>query len=245
MIAAITGQGPKLVMIHGWASSAETMQGLAAEFDDAFEVHCLDLPGHGRAATGRVDVGLDEMIESARDYVESLGEPVILVGWAMGALVALAVAAQLKVKALVCMGTPSGGAEFGPAFEKMAQRLVRDWPRYVRSSVDVIVGDRVSVEVHAWMCRIMQGTHPSVARRSLLDVARSQPRSYAAKVSAPVLVLHGAEDKISPVSIAEDLRTSLQVPHVKVYEKIGHAPFLEIREQTVTDIRTFLAEVSQ
>lgn len=244
MTAAITGKGPKLVMIHGWASSAETMQGLAAEFDGDFEVHCLDLPGHGRAATGRLDVGLEAMIAGARDYIRGLGEPVIVVGWAMGALVALAVAAEVPLKALVCIGTPSGGAEFGPAFEKMAQRLVRDWPRYVRSSVDVIVGDRVSPEVHAWMCRIMQGTHPSLARRSLLDVAQSQPAAYAARVSAPVLVLHGAEDKISPVAIAETLRASLPSAQVTVYERVGHAPFLEIREQTVADIKAFLDAVA-
>lgn len=240
MKSLITGTGPKIVLIHGWAASARIMTPLAAALDDAYECHCIDLPGHGSAAEGRIDIGLDAMIAKTTDYVRGLDEPVVLIGWAMGALISLAVASQVSVKGAICMGTPSGGAEFGPAFEKMASRLVRDWPRYVRSSVDVIVGDRVSPEMHGHICAIMQGTSPSLARRTLLEVALADPMAHAARVDAPVLVLHGEDDKISPVAIARTLGEALPKAKVTIYSGIGHAPFLEHRDDTIASIKQFL-----
>jgi len=243
MRATITGTGPRLVLVHGWAASARLMGTLAAEFDAAFECHCIDLPGHGSAAEGRIDVGLQEMIAETAAYVRGLGEPVVLLGWAMGALVSLAVASKVPVRGLVCIGTPSGGAEFGPAFEKMAGRLVRDWPRYVRSSVDAITGGNVSPEMHGFICSVMQATSPSLARRSLLEVAQADPVAFAGKVAAPALVLHGEADRISPVAIAATLGAALPHATVKLYPGIGHAPFLESRDETISDIKQFLEKL--
>lgn len=240
MNASITGAGARIVLIHGWAGSARIMSPLASDLDGAYECHCIDLPGHGSTASGRIDIGLDAMITETADYVRALGAPVILLGWAMGALISLAVATRVAVKGVICIGTPSGGAELGPAFEKMADRLVHDWPRYVRSSVDVIVGDRVSPEMHGYIRSIMQATSPSLARRTLLEVARTDPAAYAVKVDAPVLVLHGEEDKISPVSIARKLGEVLTNAKVTLYPGIGHAPFLEHRAATTASIKHFL-----
>ncbi|MDI3470572.1 MAG: hypothetical protein OJF62_002635 [Pseudolabrys sp.] len=240
MRALITGSGSKIVLVHGWAASAHLMCTLAAEFDRSFECHCIDLPGHGASVEGRVDVDLDEMVAGTAAYVRGLNEPVVLLGWAMGALISLAVAAQVQVRGLVCIGTPSGGAEFGPAFEKMAGRLVRDWPRYVRSSVDAITGGKVSPEMHEFICSIMRQTPPSLARRTLLEVAQADLASFVEKVEAPTLVLHGEQDKISPVAIAGTLGSKLRNAKVKLYPEVGHAPFLEHRDETVADIRSFL-----
>lgn len=243
MKVTITGSGPKLVLIHGWASSARLMGLLAADLDASFECHCIDLPGHGAAAEGRIDVGLEGMIEQAAGYVRLLGEPVVLVGWAMGALISLAVASRASVRGVICIGTPSGGAEYGPAFEKMASRLVRDWPRYVRSSVDAITGGNVSPEMHAFLCQVMQATSPSLARKTLLEVAQTDPLGFAREVVAPALILHGEEDQISPVAIASSLKEAMPEAILKTYPGTGHAPFLEKRDETIADIRQFLEQL--
>ena len=42
-----SGQGPNLVLLHGWGSSSKVWQYVAGELGKKFQVWCIDLPGHG------------------------------------------------------------------------------------------------------------------------------------------------------------------------------------------------------
>lgn len=241
MRVRVSGSGAPVVLIHGWAASGRVLEGLAANLeDDAYETHTLDLPGHGGSIAGRVDLSLDELTGAVIEYVGGLPAPPILIGWAMGALIALKVAASTPLRAGICIGTPSGGAEFGPIFEKMASRMLRDWPRYVRSSVDAIVGDRVSPEMHGFLVETMLQTPLPLARRSLLEVAASDPAGWARATTCPLLFVHGSEDKISPLEISRRLSTLAPQATLKTYEGVGHAPFLEDQARFLADVREFL-----
>lgn len=235
-----SGTGPDVVLIHGWSASGRMMEPIAMALDERFTCHVVDLPGHGFGVEGRVDPSLGDLVAAVDDYVAGLANPPVLIGWAMGALIALGVGARRSLRGIVGIGTASGGGELGPAFEKMASRMARDWPRYVRSSVDAIVGDRVSPEMHAFVVETMQQTPPSLARRTLLDVARTDAKLWAADVACPVLYQHGAEDVISPLAVARALEAATPQATLKVYDGIGHAPFLETREPFLADLDHFL-----
>lgn len=240
MRVRVGGSGPVILLVHGWATSGRVMEGVAADLEDAYETHVLDLPGHGAPVDGRVDLSLDNIIEPVAEYVGGLPSPPILLGWAMGALVTLKITAGTDVRAGICIGTPSGGPEFGPAFEKMASRMSRDWPRYVRSSVDAIVGDRVSPEMHQFLCEMMHETPLSLARRTLVAVAAIDPTEWAAASDCPLLFVHGSADKISPVDVSRRLASAAPKATLKVYEGAGHAPFLENRAEFLADLNVFL-----
>ena len=38
---------PVLALVHGWGMNARVFDALAAALADVFDVHALDLPGHG------------------------------------------------------------------------------------------------------------------------------------------------------------------------------------------------------
>ncbi|MGE5165788.1 MAG: alpha/beta fold hydrolase [Sphingobacteriales bacterium] len=239
----ISGSGPAVVFIHGWAASGRVMQGMAMDLERKYETHVLDLPGHGDAVTGRTDFTLAELMQPVIDYVGDMAAPPALVGWAMGAMISLKVAATTKVRGAICIGTPSGGPEHGPVFEKLAARMSRDWPRYVRSSVDAIVGDRVSLEMHQFIRAVMQQTPPSLARRTLIEVAKHDPTEWARQIDCPILYVHGAEDKISPVAVSEALAKASPKGILKIYDGIGHAPFLEAYEAFLADMNAFMETI--
>jgi len=243
MRVQISGSGPAVVLIHGWAVSGRVMQGMAMDLESKYETHVLDLPGHGDAVAGRTDLALADLMEPVLDYVRAMPTPPALVGWAMGAMISLKVASTVKVRGALCIGTPSGGPEHGPVFEKLAARMSRDWPRYVRSSVDAIVGDRVSPEMHQFMRSIMERTSPSLARRTLIEVAKHNPTEWAQQADCPILYVHGAEDKISPVAVSEGLAKASPQGSLKVYDGIGHAPFLESYEAFSADMKEFMEKI--
>ncbi|HRA24442.1 MAG TPA: alpha/beta fold hydrolase, partial [Usitatibacteraceae bacterium] len=45
----LAGQGPDLVLLHGWGLHGGVWQGLARELAPAFRLHLVDLPGHGHS----------------------------------------------------------------------------------------------------------------------------------------------------------------------------------------------------
>ncbi len=45
----VTGQGPDLVLIHGWALQGGVFAPLVQRLADRFTLHCVDLPGHGHS----------------------------------------------------------------------------------------------------------------------------------------------------------------------------------------------------
>lgn len=240
MRSRVSGSGPVIVLVHGWAASGRIMEGVAADLESAYETHVLDLPGHGALVDGRVDLSLDEITRAVIEYVRDLPSPPIMLGWAMGALIALRVGAEADVRAAICIGTPSGGPDFGGAFEKMASRMARDWPRYVRSSAEAIVGDRVSPEMMEFLRATMLQTPLPQAYRTLMDVAACDPTNWVKQSTYPILFVHGSDDKISPVEVSERLSTTAGDATLRVYSGIGHAPFLEDRAQFLTDLALFL-----
>lgn len=244
MRVRVSGAGPAIVLIHGWAASGRILEGVAAHLEDTYETHVLDLPGHGEPVEGRVDLSLDELASPVAAYVRRLPSPPVLLGWAMGAMITLKIAASTDLRAGICVGTPSGGPEFGPSFEKLAARMTRDWPRYVRSSVDAIVGDRVSPEMHDFLRQTMLQTPLSLARRTLVQVAGHDPTEWVTATKCPLLFVHGSEDKISPLAVSERLSAAATAATLKVYQGIGHAPFLEDRDRFLTDVTSFLENLN-
>jgi pimeloyl-[acyl-carrier protein] methyl ester esterase len=232
------GRGQDLVLVHGWAASGRVFDGVVTALAEDHRCSVVDLPGHGAAAESW-DVGLEELVEAVRAQVARFDRPPRLVGWAMGALIGLEVAARVPVRSLVCVGTASGGPDAAAGFTKMAELMVRDWPRFARSSADMIVGDRVSSELHGFLTRMMTDTPLSVARRTILDVAESDARVPAADVDRPVLYVHGSEDRISPLSVGQQLAETTERSQLVVYDGVGHAPHLEDPDRFLADVRSF------
>ena len=42
------GQGPTIVLVHGWAMHSGIWQDFAEQLAKQYQVICLDLPGHGQ-----------------------------------------------------------------------------------------------------------------------------------------------------------------------------------------------------
>lgn len=233
------GTGEPVVLIHGWASHGRVFDSVVADLSADHECHVIDLPGHGSAASGHRDAGFEDMLDAVTDHVAGLATPPRLLGWAMGAMISLAVANRAKTRELVCIGTASGGEDFEGVFTKMAERMSPDWPRFARSSVDTIVGDRVSPEMHAFLTDMMTSTPLEVARRTLVEVGRRDPEPWAAAIDSPILFVHGSEDRISPVSVSERLAAAAPNATLNVYDGSGHAPHLEDPARFMADVHSF------
>ncbi|MGW4211958.1 alpha/beta fold hydrolase [Lentzea sp. NPDC004789] len=88
------GDGPPAVYVHGLGGSATNWTDLAAQLRDHVRGYSLDLPGFGRSEPiPGYDFSLAAHARTVIKYLETLGEPVHLLGNSMGGAISVITAA--------------------------------------------------------------------------------------------------------------------------------------------------------
>lgn len=102
-----TGEGPRLILLHGFTQTGACLADLAAELADDFTVIVPDLPGHGHSAAVHASVA-----DAAALLADACG-PGVWFGYSMGGRHALHVAVEHPevVHGLVVLGATAGIAD--------------------------------------------------------------------------------------------------------------------------------------
>jgi len=93
----ISGQGPALVLLHGWGLHGGIWETVLPKLTENFTVYNVDLPGFGHSAIYNGDYNLDYLVESVHSVLAD-SETCYLMGWSLGGLVAKALAFRYPEK---------------------------------------------------------------------------------------------------------------------------------------------------
>jgi pimeloyl-ACP methyl ester carboxylesterase len=112
------GDGPAVLLVHGWGSRASRLGGVAAAlFDAGFRVVAYDAPAHGES-TGRF-ASLPEFARALGDVAQSVGPIYGLVGHSLGgAAVAMAMRHGLTARRAVLIAPPADVRIFSDLFAR-------------------------------------------------------------------------------------------------------------------------------
>ena len=90
------GNGPSLVLLHGWAFNSDIFQSLVDKYKTNYRITVIDLPGHGRSND------VDGNIESwCNELIKLIPEQSILLGWSLGGLLSTYIASQIEISKLI------------------------------------------------------------------------------------------------------------------------------------------------
>lgn len=181
-------RGPVLVFLHGWGDSRiGALSRIESLAPAAARLIAWDLPGHGEApgvsaqGADEVRVVLDllaELLHAARGAATEPQPPVVLMGWSMGAGIALHTAAEAAGRGLTVHGVIAEAPYRLPATP--ARRMLVSWG----------LPWRLNLAPALWLLGALHGVGP---RWKGFD-----RRVVAARLACPLLVLHGDTDAISP-----------------------------------------------
>lgn len=245
--------GPPLVLVHGFSVSLESWDGWAAALSDEYRVVRYDLLGHGLTGPDPQErYAPVARAEFLAELLDALGlERVNLAGNSLGGLVAWRFAAlypeRVERLVLVDPGVYSINGvtdEPAPVPAAMAAFLRLAPEAGVRQGIEFVYADdaKVTDARVAIMRDMMRRRGVGDALVAHLKVfTLPDPEPDLARITAPTLILWGAQDIIIPPAQAEDMARAIPNARVILYDDLGHAPQEEDPERSARDARAFLA----
>lgn len=237
-----------VVLSHGYAEHARRYDHVAQRFGDAGLVtYTLDHRGHGRSGGKRV------WLKQLSDYTDDFAALVdiaagdypdlnrIVLGHSMGGGIVFAygaehpedyvamvlsgpaVAAQLEVPRPLAVAAKL----LGSAFPGAAVRTL---------DADAVSRDPEVVAKYKSDPLVYHGKFPAGVSRALLQVGENQPQ-LAAKLTKPLLIVHGDKDRLISVEGSRMLVANAASADVtlKVYQGLFHEVFNEPEKDDVLD----------
>jgi pimeloyl-ACP methyl ester carboxylesterase len=247
------GQGPLIVLVHGFTGSKENWLPVMRELARTHRVVAPDLPGWGDSERREgADYGPVAQAERLRAFLATLdARPVLLLGHSMGGqIVGLLAARDPDVADRIGLMS-SAGVRF--ADNEFGRRvLAGENPFQVtdRASLDAYLGivftDPPWVPWPASRALIAQRRNDVAFEQHVLDGIGRGPESLLlqdemAKISAPVLLLWCRDDRVIDVSAAEIFHRGLRDSRTVLLAGCGHMPMMAQPQNVALAIEEFLA----
>jgi pimeloyl-ACP methyl ester carboxylesterase len=236
------GKGPDILLIHGIPGMAEDWEELVNELAASYRVTMYDRPGHGFSSFQYHASPLVYNMEIAAGLKSALSlDDVIVVGHSYGSTVALALAVHDTpgIKGYVLLSA----ASFPAGGYKLYHRIV-GFPVAGRGLIRIIRGSILPPAMEAKLNSYFNPNremmpedyyttriHFFIQVKSLVSSSREEAffnRDITAieqdygNITKPVLLVHGENDKVIPLSLARDLDSTLPDSRMVVLKETGH-----------------------
>lgn len=231
----------KVYLIHGWGANRYVFDDFSQYFPKHWQVHCLDLTGHGEADFAGV-FGINQEVERLASQIDD-GSYVF--GWSLGGLLALLMAARFphKVKALCVMASfaklqatpdyPEGLSQI--ALQKMIPLFEQDYAKYMQQFLQLqmmYAKDRQHI-IADILPKMVQAGSPKALQAALNAAVDADARAELANIQVPTLLIYGAKDMITPPCMGEFISKHLPFAQFHLLPQAAHAPFLSHAKECV------------
>ena len=240
---------PDLALIHGWGLGHGIWTPCVELLNAFSHIYPVKLPGYGEVS----DSG-ETFTQVARSITNALPAGITLCGWSLGSLLAMqaALLAPERVGQLILVaGTPC-----------FAQR--DDWKDAQPASLLNGFADAVDHDAKATLQRfaalmnqadtkarqisreitrgVLSSSLPPVAtlQRGLAWLRDIDLRDRLPEIACPVLLIHGENDPLMPLSAARWLAERLPQAQLEIFCGAAHAPFLNDPERFARLVGDFL-----
>lgn len=231
-------------------------QPLIDKLPEWVDAQAIDLPGHGQRCDESFR-NLDDLTRDVQKYCieyKKHDQPLILVGWSLGALPCLKVAAESpdSVDALMVVSSnpcfvSRENWNYGigtEIFDQFAQSLKDNFSGTIRRflSLQVKGSESGRVILRDLREKILQQPRPgeSSLDAGLEILKQTNLCSLLENIKQPVSWVLGGQDGLVKVELAEVLNEYIGQAELQIYKKSGHAPFLSHTDEFMQQLMSFM-----
>jgi pimeloyl-ACP methyl ester carboxylesterase len=245
----LKGEGPPLVLLHGYVGDRRMWRPQIEALSDEFTVVAWDAPGYGGSSDPPESFALSEFADCLAAFIEALGlGRVHVLGISFGGGLALELYSRHPElpMTLVLASAYAGWAGSLPAEvveERLTQalRLADMAPdELVTELMPTMLTDSAPVELAKEFAASMREFHPVGLRANARAFAAAGLRDVLPRVAVPTLQLYGDRDTRAPGNVARDIHAGIPGSKLVVIPGAGHVCNVDAPERFNAEVRAFL-----
>lgn len=241
----VAGQGPPLLLLHGWGGRTGSMQPIANGLLDLRTIYNIDFPGFGESAPPPVPWSVTEYTDTLIALLDHLGiRKADIIAHSFGGRVTLLLAAthpELVGKIVITGGAglrPKRGLKYyiRVYIYKLGKFMLKHrWMVKLAKLFGVDLETRAQSagsEEYRALSGVMKGTFVRVVNQDL--------RHCLPDIKSPTLLIWGDQDFEAPLWMGKAMEKEIKDAGLVVFEGRGHFAYLEEIGRFVKIVRAFL-----
>jgi pimeloyl-ACP methyl ester carboxylesterase len=236
------GQGPPLIFLHGANDQAGTWARIAPAFTATHRVVVADLAGHGQAQPSEGPLEFGDLVAGVRAVVEAerQGGRVVLVGNSLGGFLSLEHA--LHHPDQVALVVAVNGAVFRGGNQQAAGLLLPKTRAEARRVIEALMSPKSPRVPDFVLDDLLRRTPTTPLARLMASPPESMQRwlidDRLGDIRTPVALVWGADDRLIPISYAEQAREKLPSATLQTIADCGHVPQRECPAKLLPVLQT-------
>lgn len=238
------GEGTPLILLHGWCMSSRIWEFQYQGLSSRLRLIAPDLRGHGGSPAGGREVTLELLVDDMECLFASLHltQPAVLVGWSMGALVAIHafsrvrqnIAGLLLMNATPCFVSRQDFPHGRPLSEVQGMerkirkhgvgQVISGFKAGLFSEVEKTCG-LITSHIQNLLDEIAVPS-TDVALQGLQVLRNSDVREILSQLDCPTVVISGEDDTICLHAASVYVAQQVAGCRLSIIPGAGHAPFL-------------------
>jgi pimeloyl-ACP methyl ester carboxylesterase len=243
------GEGPPLLLLHGWPLDSREWRRQIATLSDEFTVVAWDAPGAGRSSDPPETFRLSDWADCLAAFIEALGlERPHVAGLSWGGSLALELYRRhpTVVRTLILVSAYAGWAGSLPAdvVEERLQLYLRNSAlppdEWAPALIHTLLTEGATAEMVDELRSIISGFHPVASRVAIRAIAEADLRDVLPHINVPTLIVCGEHDVRAPRQVWQALHSNIPASELVVIPGAGHMIDIEAAERFNAEVRGFL-----
>ena len=238
----VHGEGPPLLMLHGWGSHLNNFSALIEAYKDRYTVYALDFPGFGQSKEPTKALSIYDYADLTEGFLDALKIPTpTILSHSFGGRVSLIIASKRKIPKMILTGC-AGIRPHRSAFYYVkiygykTMKVLSKFPLLNFVFKEMVDDYRTKVGSSDY------NAASPIMKQVLSKVVVQDLKHHLKDISASCLLIWGELDTATPLEDGELMEKTIPDAGLAVLKKATHYAFLEQHNQFVTIMNKFLEE---
>lgn len=219
-------ENPKIILLHGWKHQIEIIRPLGELLSDNFQVHIIDLPGHGKSEIPKESWGMKNFADCLISYLDQQQiKQAIFIGHSFGGKTIIKLSNLYPERVLKIVLIDSSGLKRKLSLNQRIKIFtvvqIRNFLKFIKVKFKInwyeswFIPRFASVDYKS--AGPMLGTFVKTVNEDLTEELK--------KMKVPTLLLWGEKDTETPLEMGIRMQELIPESKLIVLHDQGHTPF--------------------
>lgn len=238
----VTGDGPDILLLHGWGSNLKTFDGLAEELSQKYRVIRVDLPGFGESERPRDDWHVEDYVKFVADFLNKLKVKNLfaVVGHSFGGRVVIRGIGTGLIKSNKVILLGAAGIKHSDTVKNTFYKVLAKIGKVVFKIPGLSIFAKTARKKLYRMIGNVDYLQSDHMKNIFLNVINEDLKEYAFKINNPSLLIWGESDAESPFEDAKMFNKLIKNSKLVIIPNSGHFVHIDAHSDVVREIEKFL-----